>query len=89
VDDVGETLMPQATETRADRLLFDHLLTGAVLEDKPALSALEARQGQDTRLTAEEAGELLRSIESETVLGLRDRAMIGVMVFTIARPCAA
>jgi hypothetical protein len=34
-------------------------------------------------LTAEEAGELLRSIETDNVVGLRDRALIGVMVFTL------
>ena len=37
-------------------------------------------------LTAEEAGELLRSIDTGTVVGLRDRALIGVMVFAFARP---
>ena len=40
-------------------------------------------------MTAEEAGELLRSIETDTVLGLRNRALIGVMVFTFARVSAA
>ena len=33
--------------------------------------------------------ELLRSIENDTVIGLRDRALIGVMVFTFARISAA
>ena len=32
---------------------------------------------------------MLRSIESDTVTGLRDRALIGVMVFTFARISAA
>jgi len=36
-----------------------------------------------------EAGELLRSIETATIVGLRDRALIGVMVFTFARVSAA
>jgi hypothetical protein len=36
-------------------------------------------------LTTEEAGDLLRSVEIGVVLGLRDRALIGVMVFTFAR----
>ena len=39
-------------------------------------------------LTAEEAGDLLRSIETDNVVGLRDRTLIGVMVFTFARVSA-
>src|SRR5215471_1995189 len=59
----------------------------------PALSVKAPRQklgkGKTPVLTAEEAGELLRSIENDTVIGLRDRALIGVMVFTFARISAA
>jgi len=40
-------------------------------------------------LTAEEAGELPHSIETDTVVEPRDRALIGVMVFTLARVSAA
>src|SRR5262249_12139465 len=75
------------------RMLFDHLVTGGVLEHNPALSVKAPRQilgkGKTPVLTAEEAGELLRSIETDTVVGLRDRALIGVMVFTFARVSAA
>jgi site-specific recombinase XerD len=77
----------------AIRILFDHLVTGAVLEHNPALSVKAPRQklgkGKTPVLTAEEAGELLRSIENDTVIGLRDRALIGVMLFTFARISAA
>jgi len=77
----------------AIRMLFDHLVTGGVLEHNPALSVKAPRQklgkGKTPVLTAEEAGELLRSIENDTVIGLRDRALIGVMVFTSARISAA
>jgi site-specific recombinase XerD len=77
----------------AIRMLFDHLVTGGVLEHNPALSVKAPRQklgkGKTPVLTAEEAGELLRSIETETIVGLRDRALIGVMVFTFARVSAA
>jgi site-specific recombinase XerD len=77
----------------AIRMLFDHLVTGAVLEHNPALSVRAPRQklgkGKTPVLTAEEAGELLRSIETDSVVGLRDRALIGVMVFTFARVSAA
>ena len=77
----------------AIRMLFDHLVTGAVLEHNPALSVKAPRQklgkGKTPVLTAEEAGELLRSIKTDDVLGLRDLALIGVMVFTFARVSAA
>jgi site-specific recombinase XerD len=77
----------------AIRMLFDHLVTGGVLEHNPALSVKAPRQklgkGKTPVLTAEEAGELLRSIETDNVVGLRDRALIGVMVFTFARVSAA
>src|SRR5262245_37725440 len=73
----------------AIRMLFDHLVTGGVLEHNSALSVKAPRQklgkGKIPVLTAEEAGELMRSIETETVVGLRDRALICVMVFTFAR----
>ena len=40
-------------------------------------------------LTAEEARQLLDSIETDTIIGLRDRALIGVMVFSFSRISAA
>jgi hypothetical protein len=49
----------------------------------------EARQGQNSVLTGEEAGDPLRSIETDNVVGLRDRALIGVIIFTFARISAA
>src|SRR5262245_45830684 len=52
----------------AIRMLFNHLVTGAVLEHNPALSVKAPRQklgkGKTPVLTAEEAGELLRSSPS-------------------------
>ena len=53
----------------AVRMLFDHLVTGGVLEHNPALSVKAPRQklgkGKTPVLTAEEAGGLLRSIETD------------------------
>jgi len=77
----------------AIRMLSNQLVTGGVLEHNPAPSVKAPRQklgkGKTPVLTAEEAGELLRSIDAKTVVGLRDRALIGVMVFTFARVSAA
>jgi integrase/recombinase XerD len=51
------------------------LVTGCVLEHNPALSVKAPRQklgkGKTPVLTAEEAGDLLRSIETDDVVGLR------------------
>src|SRR5262245_55447988 len=77
----------------AIRMLFNHLVTSGALKHNPALSVKAPRQklgkGKTPVLTAEEAGDLLRSIETETVVGLRDRALIRVVVFTFARVSAA
>src|SRR5262245_53983071 len=77
----------------AIRVLFDHLVRGGVVEHNPAPSVKAPRQklgkGETPVLTAEEADDLLRSIDTGTVVGLRDRALIGVMVFTFARISAA
>ena len=40
-------------------------------------------------LTPDEAWRLIRSIPADTVAGLRDRALIGVMIYTFARISAA
>ena len=40
-------------------------------------------------LTAEEARQLLDSIDTTALIGLRDRALIAVMVYSFARVCAA
>jgi integrase len=47
------------------------------------------RRGKTPVLSAEEAGKLLDSIETTTLIGLRDRALIGVMVYSFARVGAA
>ena len=43
------------------------------------------KRGKTPVLSAEEARKLLDSIETTTVMGLRDRAQIGVMVYSFAR----
>ena len=43
------------------------------------------KTGKTTVLTAEQARELLDSIDVSTLVGLRDRALIAVMTFAFAR----
>ncbi len=76
------------------RRLFDHLVTGQVLEANPAEPVrspkLNTDGGKTPALTAEEARELLDSIveEKKGLPQLRDRAIIGVMTYTFARVSA-
>jgi len=76
------------------RRLFDHLVTGQVLDANPAepvrSPSLQTDGGKTPALTAEEARELLDSIveEKKELPQLRDRAIIGVMTYTFARVSA-
>ncbi len=73
----------------AIRQLFDYLTTGGILEVNPAASVrgpkYVVKRGKTPVLSAEEARKLLDSIESNTLIGLRDRALTGTMVYSFAR----
>ncbi len=75
------------------RMLFGWLVVGQVLPANPAASVRGPRhsvkKGMTPVLTAEEARALLDAIDTSTLIGLRDRALIGLMVFTFARVGAA
>jgi site-specific recombinase XerD len=73
----------------AIRMLFDWLVVGQVIATNPAHSVRGpkhvVRRGKTPVLTAEEARELLDSIDTTTLVGLRDRAVIAVMTYAFAR----
>ncbi len=77
----------------AIRGLFDWLVRNQVLPTNPAASvrgpAYSVRQGKTPVLAADEARPLLDAIDVSTPVGLRDRALIGLMVFSFARVGAA
>ena len=77
----------------AIRHLFDWLVTGQVIPTNPAASVRgpshSARKGRTPVLDPPEARLLLDSIDVGTPIGLRDRALIGLMVFSFARIGAA
>jgi site-specific recombinase XerD len=77
----------------AIRHLFDWLVTGQVVRVNPAGSVRGPRHvvtsGQTPVLDPAEARELLDSIDVSTPGGLRDRALIGLMVYSFARIGAA
>ncbi|MFM0512071.1 tyrosine-type recombinase/integrase [Paraburkholderia sp. RL17-373-BIF-A] len=77
----------------AIRHLFDWLVTGQIVPYNPAASvrgpAYSARKGRTPALDATEARHLLDSIDVAIPIGLRDRALIALMVFSFARIGAA
>jgi site-specific recombinase XerD len=77
----------------AIRQLFAYLTSGGILEVNPAASVrgpkYVVKRGKTPVLSAAEARQLLDSIESNTLMGLRDRALIGMMVYSFARVGAA
>jgi len=77
----------------AIRHLFDWLVTGQVMPVNPAASVRGprhvVRSGKTKVLEPAEARYLLNSIDASTPAGLRDRALISVMVYSLARVGAA
>lgn len=77
----------------AIRMLFDWLVVGQVVPVNPAASvrgpAHSVKRGKTPVLDPQEARQLLDSIDVSTPAGLRDRALIGLMVYSFARIGAA
>ena len=76
----------------AIRMLFDWLVVGQVLPMNPAASVRSpkyvTKRGKTPVLSAGDARKLLDSINTSAVVGLRDRALIGLMVYSLARVSA-
>ena len=76
----------------AIRGLFDFLVTGHIVLMNPAASVrgpkIVMRKGKTPVLTAEETGHLLASIDTGSLTGLRDRALIAIMAYSLARVSA-
>lgn len=73
----------------AIRQLFDYLLIGQIVSSNPT-SPIKGpkhvvRKGKTPVLSAEEARILLQSIDTTSLIGLRDRALIAIMLFSFAR----
>jgi site-specific recombinase XerD len=77
----------------AIRMLFDWLVSGGAVATNPASSVRgprhSVRRGKTPVLDGAEAGKILAAIKIDTVAGLRDRALIGLMAYTFARISAA
>jgi integrase len=73
-------------------MLCDFLVVGHGLATNPAASVRGPKhvitRGKTPVLSPEQARQLLDSIDTSTVAGLRDRALIGTMVYSFARVSA-
>jgi len=76
----------------AIRMLFDFLVIGQIVPMNPAASVRGPKhvvhRGKTPVLTADQARTLLDSIKVDSIVGLRDRALIGLMCYTFARVSA-
>ena len=76
----------------AIRMLCDWLVIGQVIPNNPAASVRGpkhvVKKGKTLVLSAEQARTLLDSIDISSLVGLRDRALIAVMVYSFARVSA-
>lgn len=95
VEALGKTHAPSTVKLRLAgvRMLFDWLVTGQILPFNPATSVKGpkhvVKRGKTPALDRGDARRLLESIDAESVVGLRDRAFIGLLVYTFARVGAA
>lgn len=95
VEELGRAVSKPSVKQHlaALRVLFDYLVVGQIVPSNPAASVRGpkhvVKKGKTPVLAREEARALLEGIPADTVAGLRDRALIAVMVYTFARVGAA
>ena len=77
----------------AIRMLFDWLIVGQVVEQNPAAAVRGpkhvVKKGKTPVLDGDEAKKLIDSIDVSTIVGLRDRALIALLIYSFARISAA
>jgi site-specific recombinase XerD len=95
IEQLGKTVSAPTVKQHlaAIRMMFDWLATGGVLPFNPASAVRgpkhSVKRGKTPVLDPAEARVLLDSIDVSTPIGLRDRALIGLMVYSFARVGAA
>ncbi len=95
IEELGHTQSVPTVKQRlaSIRRLFDWLASGGILQFNPASAVRgpshSAKVGKTPVLDPQEARRLLDSIDVSTPAGLRDRALISLMVYSFARVGAA
>jgi site-specific recombinase XerD len=76
----------------AIRMCFDWLVTGQIVATNPAHSVRgpkhSVKRGKTPVLSEDDTRDLLDSIDTSTLIGLRDRALLAVMTYTFGRVSA-
>lgn len=91
VEQLGATHSPPTVKQHlaAIRMLGDYLVVGQIVPHNPAAAVrgpkYVVKKGKTPVLSTEEARQFFASIETDTVIGLRDRALCGVLVYSFAR----
>jgi site-specific recombinase XerD len=95
IEELGSRLAKPSVKQHlaAVRMLFDWLVTGQVVPFNPATSVRGpkhvVRKGKTLVLEGQQAQELLEAIDTTTIVGLRDKALLSMMVYSFARIGAA
>jgi site-specific recombinase XerD len=89
MDELRGAVPTKKQHLAALRHFFDHLVTRHAVILNPAASVRGERyqvvEGKTPEITVEQARRLLRSVDTSHVVGLRDRAIVGILVYTAAR----
>jgi site-specific recombinase XerD len=91
IEKLGAERQPQTTKQSlaAIRMLFNWLVIGQVVPSNPAAAVsgptYSIKKGKTMVLSAADTRTLLNSIDTSHVVGLRDRALIALMVYSFAR----
>src|SRR3954453_16282081 len=95
IEELGQTHEPPSVKQHLAtiRMLFDWLIVGQVVEVNPAQAVRGpkhvVKKGKTPVLNEDEARDLLQSIDVSNLVGLRDRALIAVCLYSFARIEAA
>ncbi len=95
IESLGRVLSKPSVKQHlaALRMLLDYLVTGGVLPFNPAAPVRGplhvVKHGKTPVLSAEEARALLDGIDTATLVGKRDRALLSVLLYSFARVGAA
>jgi site-specific recombinase XerD len=95
IEELSQRIAPPSVKLQlaAIRMLFDWLIIGQIVPANPASAVRgpkhSVKKGKTPVLSAGETRDLLNSINVRTPVGLRDRALIALLVYTFARVGAA